>query len=241
MCALPIRRKAFFTPVDPTFLSGSRVMAGHGIGGRHTPSASHSTMLLTKQAARKNGLAARRQLSLRERHALSRRICCRIIRFIRLRNIQTISAYVAMPDEVDLSSLIAWCLQNDKNILVPSIGSMHKMAFKPIEKGTRWRTASYGIKEPFITKRFASNTNFGKPIELICAPLSAFDAHFNRTGMGGGFYDRFINSASFGPKSHFLGVAFTCQQSPMFATESHDIALDKIVTEKYIHQRSKTR
>ncbi len=69
-------------------------------------------------------------------------------------------------------------------------------------------------------------------IKVVIVPGVAFDERGHRLGYGQGYYDRFIQSASF--HCPIVGLAFEFQVFPELPTESHDAKVQCIVTEKKI-------
>lgn len=70
------------------------------------------------------------------------------------------------------------------------------------------------------------------PFNLVIVPVLGFDKTKNRLGMGGGYYDRFLAAQHEALK---IGLAYA--QSEVLQGiphESHDIPLDKIITESII-------
>ncbi|TCS37764.1 5-formyltetrahydrofolate cyclo-ligase [Paucimonas lemoignei] len=63
--------------------------------------------------------------------------------------------------------------------------------------------------------------------ELLLIPCVGYNRDKFRLGYGGGFYDRTLASS---PRPRAIGVAYSCSRAD-FAVESHDIALDAVVTE----------
>jgi 5,10-methenyltetrahydrofolate synthetase len=63
--------------------------------------------------------------------------------------------------------------------------------------------------------------------ELLLIPCVGYNAGKYRLGYGGGFYDRTLASS---PRPRAIGVAYACSRTE-FGVESHDIALDAMVTE----------
>ena len=84
-------------------------------------------------------------------------------------------------------------------------------------------------------------------MDLVLAPLVAFDEQGNRMGMGGGFYDRalqHLKSTNTGSlkrrplKPKVIGIAHELQKVANLHSQSWDITLNAIVTEKrlsYFH------
>jgi 5-formyltetrahydrofolate cyclo-ligase len=84
----------------------------------------------------------------------------------------------------------------------------------------------YGIPEP-ISK------NLIYP-DLILVPLVAFDAHLNRLGYGGGYYDRLLKKLGKKKKILKIGLALSVQKIDNVPITKYDKKLDYIVTDKYI-------
>ncbi len=65
--------------------------------------------------------------------------------------------------------------------------------------------------------------------DLIFVPVLAFDKHNNRLGWGGGYYDRLLAQQ---PQSLKIGLCFhNGLVKTRIPSESHDIRMDKIITE----------
>lgn len=99
-------------------------------------------------------------------------------------------------------------------------------------------------------QEFAPNRFFPKVIEptagekispdFIILPLLAFDEHLSRLGMGGGFFDRTIESLKKQkPQIIAIGLAYEFQRArDILPIEKTDQKLDFIVTEKNIFSAS---
>jgi len=66
-------------------------------------------------------------------------------------------------------------------------------------------------------------------VQLIVVPGVAFDRMGNRMGRGRGFYDRLLKST---PNAYKVGVAFDFQILDSIPTESFDVPMNKVVSEK---------
>lgn len=66
-------------------------------------------------------------------------------------------------------------------------------------------------------------------VQLIVVPGVAFDRMGNRMGRGRGFYDRLLKST---PNAYKVGVAFDFQILDTIPTESFDVPMNKVVSEK---------
>jgi 5-formyltetrahydrofolate cyclo-ligase len=71
-------------------------------------------------------------------------------------------------------------------------------------------------------------------LDLIMVPGVAFDRTGARMGHGKGYYDKLLQHAR--PDAPLVALAFECQLFPAIPTASHDIFMDKIITEKAVYQ-----
>jgi 5-formyltetrahydrofolate cyclo-ligase len=71
-------------------------------------------------------------------------------------------------------------------------------------------------------------------LDLIMVPGVAFDRKGGRTGHGKGYYDKLLQHAK--PTTPLIALAFECQMFEEIPTESHDIYMDKVVTEDAVYQ-----
>jgi 5-formyltetrahydrofolate cyclo-ligase len=69
-------------------------------------------------------------------------------------------------------------------------------------------------------------------IDVVIVPGVAFDERGNRLGFGRGFYDKFLRRLS--ERVSFVALAFELQVVRRLPSQSHDVAVDYIITEKRI-------
>ena len=102
------------------------------------------------------------------------------------------------------------------------------MNFFSWEKNKVLQINKYGILEPVKSKRKIPN--------IILVPLLAFDKDKHRLGYGKGYYDRYLNKYLKKFKNIFtVSVAFSFQKHDKLPTNSKDVKLDYILTEKGIY------
>ena len=90
-----------------------------------------------------------------------------------------------------------------------------------------WQTGMYKIKEPLEELSLILEPD---EIGLVIAPCAAFDgARRMRVGMGAGYYDRYLPKCT---NSINIAVAYEAQHIPDICTDTWDVPLDAIVTEK---------
>ncbi|ENY68877.1 5-formyltetrahydrofolate cyclo-ligase [Metamycoplasma auris 15026] len=151
------------------------------------------------------------------------------IDFIKENNFKHIGIYLANQFEVQTTEIIEWCFLNKIFVYVPFVINKNEMKMVWINRDSKYILNRFKIKEPL--NPIQTNLN---QIECIFCPLVAFDLNLNRLGMGGGYYDFFFHAN----KENYLkiGLAFESQKlNEEIVFESHDIALDLIITEKNIY------
>jgi 5-formyltetrahydrofolate cyclo-ligase len=86
-------------------------------------------------------------------------------------------------------------------------------------------------KEVIIAERSADVVQLqGSPLDLVLVAGLAFDESGTRLGRGGGFYDRLLASII----ANAIALAFEFQIVDNIPSESHDVPLSCIVTEKRV-------
>jgi 5-formyltetrahydrofolate cyclo-ligase len=178
---------------------------------------------------RREALRARRALPASERELASLVICDYLIATPWFRQATAIGCYLALEDEVSTWSLIDCAWRRKKRIFVPIVGNNRRMQFVEFNKDSRLQQNRYGLQEPAD----------GRPIrpmnlDLVIAPLVAFDDRGNRIGMGGGFYDctfSFTRHRKIPFRPRLIGVAFACQQTQCIAANPWDVTLQEVLTE----------
>lgn len=134
----------------------------------------------------------------------------------------TVLAYHALPDELPTQAFLQqWA--NGKRLYLPRVNGdeLDILPYSPesLHKG------AFSILEPDGNEYTDVDT-----LDLIIVPAVAFDRRGNRLGRGKGFYDRLLQKA----KCPKIGIAYHFQLLDEIPAESHDIPMDKIITEQGI-------
>ena len=186
-------------------------------------------MIQNKKEQRKAALDARRALSAGERAVFSKKICSRIARTKAFREADTILAYLATWDEVDLSSLCEKAAKLGKKVAYPvSYKGGIMEAYVPdgpesLVKGLLGITAPDPEKSALLAP---------EDLDLVLVPLVAFDEEKRRLGHGGGYYDRYLPKCS---KAKLIAVAFEAQKLEKIVVDSYDVLMKTIVTEQKVY------
>lgn len=170
--------------------------------------------------------------------ALSRIICDRFTAQAVYASAKTVMWYIGCKSEVRTQPALLEALATDKCIVIPyctkdELGG-NKLGLWRLQDFSELTPGLWGIMEP-------PKARWGEPgkeiapamIDLIMVPGVGFDRHGGRLGHGAGYYDRLL--AKVRPDTILCGVCFEVQLFEQIAMESHDVAMDFIVTEKTIY------
>jgi 5-formyltetrahydrofolate cyclo-ligase len=122
----------------------------------------------------------------------------------------------------------AW--RRGRQVFLPVIAGS-TLRFAPFHPGSDLRPNRFGIPEPVGPQ---GNWRSARQLDVIVAPLVAFDVDGRRLGMGGGFYDRTLALLARRSRAHrprFIGIAFEMQKVTKLPSDVWDVPLDAIVTE----------
>jgi len=185
-------------------------------------------MAQAKKALRKTALQARRSLLPARREAFSQQILHQLQEQDFYKAARAIFCYLSLADEVDTWTLIDQALQAGKLVTVPFIAdpSQGRMEAVQLDSLEDLAPGRFGIP----TVRPEKQRLF-PPAELDCiiVPGAAFDREGGRLGLGGGYYDRFLQRAE---RAVLSAVAYSCQLMEQVPRESFDLPVDYIITEK---------
>jgi 5-formyltetrahydrofolate cyclo-ligase len=143
---------------------------------------------------------------------------------------QRVHTYLSYRSEVATIELVRSLLSDNVAVFAPVMISSNDgdmLRHSQIFSMESFRPGLHGIPEPEgpdLTKV----ANLG----AVLIPLVAFDRSGTRLGYGRGFYDRFLESLPEGTMR--IGLAFSFQEFSHIPAESHDVPLDRIVTERMI-------
>ena len=133
--------------------------------------------------------------------------------------------------EVCTEEMIKRSIAMQKTIALPvTYKAERRLRFFKIENYSELHATSknFYIPEPIPNrKKMIAENDF----DLVIVPGIAFNLSGYRLGWGFGFYDDFLSRVS--RKTKRIGLAYELQIAD-FPVESHDIPVDKIITEKRI-------
>jgi 5,10-methenyltetrahydrofolate synthetase len=136
--------------------------------------------------------------------------------------VNSIGVYWPIRNEPDLHILYAELAKRQVRLALPLVVAKDApLKFAAWVPGDAVIVDAMGIAIP------ANPVVFAQP-EAVLIPCVGFNSANIRLGYGGGFYDRTLASS---PRPIAVGIAYECGREE-FVSESHDISLDLIVTER---------
>lgn len=185
-------------------------------------------------AQRQNARAKRRALTRAERTQKSAQAAAHLIAQLPDRA-QRIALFLSLPEEIDTTPLITALWQRGARLYLPyTVARDQALQFLPYAPHTPLQPDALGIPAPVWQAKHALA---GNALDLIILPLVAWDAHGNRIGMGGGFYDRTFAAPARPP---LWGYAYDCQRVAHIDRAAWDVGMDALISESGWYYFKKT-
>ncbi len=191
-----------------------------------TPASDQSIL---RQSIRNQTRKARRALSPLQQADAASAVTERLLAHPRIAAASTLALFLSFDGELDTRPIIDAFRQRGQQIYLPVLHpfSPGHLLFLRYEADTPLVINRLRISEPKL-----DITRLLPPAQLdvLFTPLVAFDAHGQRLGMGGGFYDRTLRHWRRESGFYPIGLAHDCQQVEKVPVESWDIPLPEIIT-----------
>jgi len=145
----------------------------------------------------------------------------------------TVLLYASFRSEVETTGLIEHCLTVGKVTVLPKVdSSLSQLRLYEIKDIKEICLGYFGIPEPDVSEHRSMKA---EDMDLIIVPGVAFDKNCKRLGYGKGFYDKLLSEVRIQkPEVRIIGLAYEEQIMESIPYESHDIRMDKIITDKRI-------
>lgn len=190
-----------------------------------------SELASRKQQIREAAHANRRNQA--DKDSVSLKIVQRFMNLPEYATARTVMFYVDVRDEVRTRHALPDAIKGDKRIIIPYCVDGELELFH-LESMDELDIGMYKILEPKTELRtVAAKRLQPEDLDLIMVPGVAFDRQGGRTGHGKGYYDKLLEHAR--ADTPLVALAFECQMFPEIPCESHDIYMDKVVTENAVY------
>jgi len=160
------------------------------------------------------------------RREASDRICSALLQIPEYEGCGKIFSYCPMGSEADVLPFLRKALRDGKTLAMPKVLDRKRMAFYPVRDLDALVSGPFGLREPAPVGEGVTPDNG----DLILVPCLLYTDRGDRIGYGGGYYDRWLGK-------YTDGTAYLCAfslQKAVFDTETHDVSIPWIVTEKGI-------
>jgi 5-formyltetrahydrofolate cyclo-ligase len=168
-----------------------------------------------------------------DKESLSQMICEKFGGLPEFAAARSVMVYIDVRTEVRTRQYLPALLASGKRIVVPyCVDSILELFL--LENMDELDVGMYKILEPKPELRELAHKKVEvQEIDLIMVPGVAFDKHGARMGHGFGYYDKLLEHAR--KDAPLVALAFECQLFPEIPTQSHDIFMDKVITERAIY------
>ena len=144
------------------------------------------------------------------------------------RRARAVAIYFGIDGEVDLRRVAEHARSSGKSIFVPALRG-NSLRFVELGDRNVLRRNRFGIPEPERGRRVDTHR-----LDIVLAPLVAFDKRGNRLGMGQGYYDRsfsYLGRRTRWQKPKLIGIGFEFQKVDRLVPKSWDVPLWGAVTD----------
>jgi len=143
---------------------------------------------------------------------------------------KSVGVYAPVKGETDITRLWEQDVFESRALYFPKI-SENKITFHMVEDPEKDLSPGvFGIRAPSFA--FPSKSPSG--LDAVVIPGLAFDVSGARIGSGGGYYDRLLGPVEFRPHLVGLGFAFQLFWEESLPSESFDVLLDWVVTDREV-------
>lgn len=174
-----------------------------------------------KANMRKEMLSKRAFLDKHLKAQYDNSICEKLWGKVEQHRYQVIHVYIPMASEIDITSFIQRCLENDLTVVAPKTLKGRQLKHLRLRSLAKLEAGVFGTKHP------AGDEEFVGEIDMIVVPGLAFDNLNYRLGYGAGYYDNFLIHQLRAKK---IAIAYPFQIVSKVPIESHDVSLDEILT-----------
>lgn len=182
---------------------------------------------MPKRSLRELALMRRSALSPNERSAAEEAIQNTFIALPEYLAANSLALYSPVRGEVATDRVLANAISSGKKVYLPAVKA-EGIVFRRFEANSRLDSGAFGILEPSADAAIIEVAD----IDLIVVPGVVFASSGSRIGYGKGYYDKALHQLQ--AKGRLMAFCFECQLVDAIAGESHDVEMDRIITERRV-------
>ena len=172
---------------------------------------------------------------LENKDELSELIISRFMELPEFLRAETVMFYVDVRTEVRTRHALPAALATGKRVVVPWCNELGMLELFHLTDMSELAVGMYKILEPREDLRLLTEKRIPvDELDVIMVPGVGFDRRGGRTGHGKGYYDKLLEHARL--DAPLIGIAFECQLFPEIPMQSHDIFMDRVITEAAVYQ-----
>nr|WP_276569387.1 5-formyltetrahydrofolate cyclo-ligase [Halorhodospira halophila] len=174
----------------------------------------------------------RRRIPAGERRRAELRLRDETLRLVETQGVQRVAGYLDADGEAPTGAILNALHQRGQAIYLPALRRQcRRMGFRRWAPEAPLRPNRYGVPEP--PPGLAAELPV-RDLDLVLAPLVAFDPAGRRLGMGGGFYDATFARLRRYPwhPPRIVGLAFSSQEVAQLPGDAWDLPLEGVITER---------
>ena len=181
-----------------------------------------------KSTLRHEMRARRTGIERRQRQAWAAQLNQHLLAMPLVKTAQRVAGYLAFDGEPDIRFALTQLHRRGIEVYLPVVaeGPEPLLHFRRWSPATPLQANRYGISEPVGTRSEALET-----MQIVLAPLVAWDRCGRRLGMGGGYYDRTLAALPADHQVSSVGIAWSAQEVGELPEESWDQRMHAMVLE----------
>lgn len=178
-----------------------------------------------RKAERARLIEARLEISAEKRAEMASRIIEGLDAAIGDMKGRLVSLYWPFRGEPDLRGWMTSIIERGGAVALPVVVEKgHPLVFRAYKPGDKLEKGVWNIPIPAEGESVIPN--------VVISPIVGFDAKNYRLGYGGGFFDRTL--AAMPTKALVIGIGYEIGRIATIHPQTHDIPMDRIITEKSI-------
>lgn len=180
-----------------------------------------------KEGLRREHLKRRLEITAKEVGWKSLEVQRKCVDLKEFKDAKKLALYSNFKNEVMTDFIFRESIKGSKRVYYPKVGIDKKLVFCEVVSEDGLAKGCYDVLEPVSEKNISIEL-----IDIFFVPGLVFDIQGNRLGYGKGHYDKMLSALK--GKKPVVGLAFEMQIVNEVPVCSHDVNVDKVVTEDRI-------